>query len=85
VLSRALSKVRKYLHTRPEVIAGIGGKTGKITDFILIPLRFFLCNIFSVMKYTAQGCYIKIITMHMIFNKNDKSYLYSYTFYLYGL
>ena len=29
MLSRALSKVRKYLHTRPEVIAGIGGKTGE--------------------------------------------------------
>ena len=29
MLSRALSKVRKYLHIRPEVIAGIGGKTGE--------------------------------------------------------
>ena len=31
VLSRALSKVRKLLHTRDEVIAGIGGKTGGTT------------------------------------------------------
>jgi hypothetical protein len=30
VLSRALSKIRKLLHTREEVIAGIGGKTGDI-------------------------------------------------------
>ena len=35
VLSRALRKVKSLLHSRPEVIAGIGGKSGTVTHIII--------------------------------------------------
>jgi hypothetical protein len=59
VLSRALSKVRKYLHTRPEVIAGIGGKTGKKADCTFMLPKYGSYNVtlfhFPGMKFIALG------------------------------